>query len=227
MDNIERDYGWSITSASSNALGMSYKGQLQLFFAPSAFSSQSVVSSPSTNGNKPISLVYIADGAERRPEALTTDKRFFLQLIRAQLQCLDQSETSVKDLLSFVSNGWSTAIQVHECLRRLEMENIVNISILSDERLGVELAMLLPKVQTKVNIFFEISASITAAEKGSSGLQVRTGTEVRGKVVYGEQYKEQKMGDFILSRIGKSLIGWDDAVRDLKARLVATGRKGS
>lgn len=225
-DRIKQTYGWSITSATSHGVELDYKGQLQLFFDPLAFNIQQSNDTPSEN--RPISLVYIADAAEHKSQQLTTDKRFFLQLIRAHLQCLVQSQTSVKDLLDLVSSGWETTCRIHQTLRRLEMENMVQISILSDERLGVEVALLLPKVQTKVRIFFEICASVgQEGEDSSTGPRVQTSLEVRGKVMYGEQYKEQKMGDFVLSRIGKSLDGWEIAVRDLKARLVATGRKGT
>lgn len=105
------------------------------------------------------------------------------------------------------------------------MEYPLDVYILSDERLGIELSMLLPKVETKVRIAFEVCALIATAGDGEA-FAVQTGVKVTGKVVYGEKYKEGKMGEYILSLMGgEGLQGADGAVRELKARLVATGRK--
>jgi len=221
---LESSTGWCLTSASSSTVTMTYREQLRLFFDTSAFA-QMVPRSPRKRDNKPISLTYIADADEHHPSPLTTEKRFFLQLMRVQLQCLVQRETKTKDLLAFVSKGWDAACNVSETLRRLAMENMVETSILSDERLGVKAVLLLPKVQTKVHLSFEISASTGSAD-GDEVLRLKTSVDVSGKVVYGEQYKEGKMGDFLKARVGASMQGAEGAVRDLKARLIATGRKG-
>ena len=240
VTQLERQTGWTIASASSSSLTMVYRNQVQLFFDTAAFqpldgkpNSPRKASPKKRRENQPISLTYIADAHEHRSEPLTTEKRFFLQLMRAQLQCIVQHQTSVKHLLSFVSHGWDTATSVHETLRRLALEHVVDISILSDERLGVEVSILLPKVETKVRLAFELGASIAAVpvdgeEEEQQAFKIKNTINVVGKVVYGEQYKEAKMGDFILSRIGNGgIVGWEEAVGDLKARLVATGRKAT
>jgi len=219
---LESSTGWSLISASSSTVTMTYRSQLRLFFDTAAFAQDSA-RSPGKRDNKPISLTYIADADEHRPSPLTTEKRFFLQLMRVQLQCLVQRETKIKDLLAFVSKGWDSASDVSETLRRLAIENMVETSILSDERLGVKTVLLLPKVQTKVHLSFEIAASTGSEDKG---LRLKTAVDVAGKVVYGEQYKEGKMGEFLKARVGEGMQGAEGAVRDLKARLVATGRKG-
>lgn len=227
VSQLESETGWSVASAASTTLTMVYHNQIQLFFDTAAFSPCRSVSSPRKRENRPISLTYVADSHEYRPGPLTTEKRFFLQLMRAQLQCLVQHQTSIKDLLSFVSDGWNATTKIHETLRRLQMENIMDVSILSDERLGIRLSMLLPKVETKVRLHFELRASIGFSNGNDQAFAVQTDLKVAGKVVYGEHYKEQKMGDFVMNRVGGGLEGWEDAVRDLKARLVATGRKGT
>lgn len=230
---LERESGWSIVTASSSSLTMTYRTQLELFFDTSAFVSSTAAKqspqkrSPKKKQNRPISLTYIADTNAHRPETLSTEKRFFLQLMRAQLQCLDQHRTSIKDLLNFVSSGWTTATTVSETIRKLSIENMVDVSILSDERLGIDVALLLPKVETKVGVLFELAATTGAGTEVEQILSVDTSVKVAGRVVYGEQYKQQKMGEFVMTRIGQGLTGWEDAVRDLKTRLVATGRKGT
>ena len=213
---------------------MTYRAQLRLYFEPSAFicptTTNKAQRSPRKPHNAPISLTYIADADEHHPAPLTTEKRFFLQIMRAHLQCLTQRQTPIKDLLDFVSGGWNAASAVSEALRRLNLENTVDVDILADERLGVQVGLLLPKVQTKVVLSFEVSAHVDGegSEDGgqSDDVRLRTGVDVQGKVVYGEQYKEGKMGEFVRARIGGDLKGAQEAVRDLKARLVATGRKG-
>ena len=211
---------------------MTYHNQLRLFFdtagfLPSSTNAATVTTprkrSPKKRDNRPISLSYVADADEHHPQPLSTEKRFFLQLMRAQLQCLVQHQTSTKDLLTFVSKGWDTTCALSETIRRLHLEYPIDVSILSDERLGIDISMLLPKVQTKVLLSFEVGASIAEGP----GPLLQTCTDVKGKVVYGEQYKEGKMGEFIKARIGGEMSGWEDAVRDLRARLVATGRKGT
>lgn len=209
---------------------MVYQNQLQLFFDTASFLPNGGGCDPGNSlaerDNRPISLIYIADSLEHHPQPLTTDKRFFLQLIRAQLHCLPQHSTLVRDLLNFVSDGWNTATRVHESLRRLQMEHVLDVSILSDERLGIQVSVLLPKVETKVHLRFELAACTTPTVSGP-GFRVQTDTQVVGKVVYGEQYKEQKMSDSIMKRIGGKVEGWEEAVRDLKMKLEATGRKGT
>ncbi|GAB7353697.1 hypothetical protein MBLNU459_g4101t1 [Dothideomycetes sp. NU459] len=223
VERIEQQAGWTITSASAATLTMTYCNSLQLFFDTSTFASpSSSQSTPIKKENAPISLTYIA--ASTSP--LTTDKRFFLQLMRAQLQCLDQAKTSVKHLLRFVSSGWDVTVRVAEAIRKLSIDFPVETQILSDERLGIDVSMLLPKVETRVLIAFEIAAAVEIGGKDGS-FRVGTGVGVKGSVVYGEQYNERNMGEFIGKRIaGHNFGGWDEAVRELRLRLVATGRKG-
>ncbi|KAF2153275.1 Spc7-domain-containing protein [Myriangium duriaei CBS 260.36] len=221
---LEKSTKWSVAAATGSSLTMTYRSALQLYFNPSAFlpgtsTTATLSRSPSKQAatNAPISLTYIADN-----EPLTTEKRFFLQLLRAQLHMIDQSSTSARSLLAFVSGGWDTAEAVAETVRKVQLEHPVDVKILSDENLGVEVSMLLAEVQTKVSLAFEVQACV--AEDGPE-MKLETCTATSGRVIYGEQYKEGKMGEFLGQRVGKAMEGAETAVRELRTRLEKTGRK--
>lgn len=198
---------------------MTYRSSLQLFFDTAAFksngSSKSAIAKE-MRGNSPISLTYVA---QKSP--LTTSNRFFLQFMRAQLHCLCQSQTTAKDLLNFVSSGWDMAQQIAETVHQLQLESVVDVSILSDERLGITVNVLLPKVKTKVSMRFELAAAVGTEE----GLRMSTTVNLDARVIYGEKYNERKMHEFLTSRVGTGVKGWESAVRELKGRLVTRGRK--
>lgn len=211
-----------MTAASGTNITMTYRNTLQLYFNTSSFKlhSSSTAASPT---NSPISLTYIAGSAQ--PSALTTEKRFFLQLMRAQLQCLDQNTITTKSLLDFVSKGWTTASLVAEQTRRLNLEHLVNVSILSDERLAIDVSVFLPKVETKVKVGLQLTAQLSNPE--DDVLEIKEEIDVKASVVYGEAYNEKNMSDFVGKRVrGQGFEGWDDVVRELRTRLIATGRKG-
>lgn len=229
VSNLESQTGWTITSASSSTLTMVYRSSLSLFFDTAAFLLPNV-SAAAKKENQPISLTYVAtspSSTNGASGALPTETRFFLQLMRAHLQCLEQKTTKVKDLLKFVSGGWDIASNISEAVRRLRIEYPVDVAILSDEKLGVKVQVLLPRVQSKVAVGFEISAAIVGAgEEGGRAFEVGTNVEIKGNVVYGEGYNEKNMEGFLGRRCGCFGEGWEDAVRELRVKLVATGRKG-
>jgi kinetochore protein Spc7/SPC105 len=198
---------------------MTHVNDLELYFHPSAFG---------TGGNTPnasISLTYVGDAATPHPRPLTTSKRFFLQLIRAHLHCLPQSQTRVAELLALVKNAWAVALAVAEGVRWLEHNFITDEFILSDERMAISANMLLPSLQTKVKCTFEISVAI-----GADGVEANV--EPMAELVYGEKYKVDKMRDFLGDFCGTKVKAhgdmavWADGVLDLAQRLKATGRKG-
>lgn len=219
VNALETTHGWSITSASSTSITMTHLSDLELYFQPQCFAT----TTPTPNGS--ISLAYIGDAAQSHPRPLTTSKRFFLQLIRAQLHCLPQSQTPIPQVLALVKNGWATALAVAEGVRWLEHSYITEEHILSDERMGVRADMLLPALQTKVRVHFEIDVKL-----GNEGVDTQVG--VKAEVVYGEKYGEEKMGAFLRDFCGgvvKSegeMVVWADGMRDLGGRLKRTGRKG-
>lgn len=218
---LENAHGWSITSASSSSITMTHLSDLELYFQPQCFATNSPT--PTPNGS--ISLAYIGDSAQPHPRPLTTSKRFFLQLIRAQLHCIPQSSTSIAEVLALVKNGWATALAVAEGVKWLTHHFVTDELILSDERMGVTADMLLPTLQTKVRVAFEIGVALAEGK-------VETEVGIKAEVVYGEKYGEEKMGAFLRDFCGQAvkeerdMTVWADGMVDLKMRLRKTGRKG-
>lgn len=198
---------------------MTHLNDLELYFQPSAFATGS------NTPNQSISLAYVGDSATPHARPLTTSKRFFLQLIRAHLHCIPQSQTRIADLLSVVKVGWATALAVADGVCWLGHNYITDEFILSDERMGISANMLLPTLQTKVKVTFDIGVSLNA-----EGAQ--TDVTTKAEVVYGEKYGEEKMSAFLRDFCGTevpnkdSMTVWADAMLDLGARLKKTGRKG-
>jgi kinetochore protein Spc7/SPC105 len=219
VNALEQTHSWSITSASSSSITMTHLNDLELYFLPSAFMTGG--STP----NESISLAYVGDSATPHPRPLTTSKRFFLQLIRAHLHCIPQSQTRISDLLSLVKNGWAAALAVAEGVRWLEHNHITEEFILSDERMGISTNMLLPALQTKIKVTFDIGVSL-----GADGVHTDVGT--KAEIVYGEKYGEEKMGAFLRDFCGSEvrkiddMAVWADGMLDLATRLRKTGRKG-
>ena len=217
VDALENAYGWTITSASDSALTLVYRGVLQLFLTPSAFCKNGA---PKSSENSPISLSYIADTHEYHPVPLTTEKRFFLQIMRARLQCLQQCQTQIKDVLAFVKAGWEQACVVAKETKQLNLTYVTEPCIRSDDVLAIASMVLLRDMKTKVNVIFEVHV-------GEDKLDVQMDTTSHAKVIYGESLNEAKMGEFLKQRIGgcKGAAGWASAVRELEVKLVARGKK--
>lgn len=195
---------------------MTYKGEIQLFFHPQAFAQGQELP------NAPIRLTYIADvqpAYKKKP--LTTTLRFFLQLLQATLQGLPQCTTKLCDLLHLVSQGWDTATAVAETERRLSIEALTESRIVGDERLAIEATVLLPNVKTKVRATFEVTAIVGA------DLTVRTHVQPKVLVVYGEQYNEKNMAEFLKGTIGSGFENWNSAVKGMREKLIARGVKGA
>ena len=202
---------------------MTHNRALQLFFTPSSFKSNELAANPE---NSPISLTYIADAHEFHPQPLTTEKRFFLQIMRAQLQCLQQSQTKIRDLLAFVSSSWEIASSIAEQARVLGVSYITEPTITSDEVMAIRSFILLNAMRTKVEIDFEVKV-----RSGDGVASLSVGVKSHAKVCYGEGLKEKAMGEFLDSKIagkGKGAKGkgtWVKAVRELEERLLARGKK--
>ena len=188
---------------------MAYRSDLQLFFHPGAFydSSHCVISRP----NAPISLTY------RSGKPIDTTLRFFLQLLRASLQALPQCSTRAQDMLCLVGNGWDTATATAEAGRRLKLVGLTDARIVSDERLIISTLILLPAVRTKVRVDY----AITAAVANDESMKLGTKLNLDVKVVYGQQYDEKKMAEFLGKRLGDGLGQWALACQELKDKLIA------
>jgi len=228
VDTFEKAHGWTIIAASGTDLTMTYHRTLQLFFDAASFlpNSQPIPTAQLKTECSPISLTYIADNNEHTHQPLTTEKRFFLQIMRAQLQCMPQNQTKVKDLLNFISKSWQIAEAVAEESRVLNLCQITTPTILSDDVLAIKSVLLLPGLKTKVETSFEVST-----QSSVSGIQAAVKPSAR--VVYGENYNEEKMGEFLATKVGGHVTGkedeergsWGLKVRELGQRLIARGKK--
>lgn len=222
VDGLEKAHGWTITSITGASLTMTYKRTIQLFFAPSSFYSASP-RQPSkskaalTAENSLISLTYIADAAKYHSIPLTTEKRFFLQIMRAQLQCLAQAQTRIKDLLSMISSNWEKCTTIADEVCSLNRHYITEPTIQSDEAMSVKVTILLRDMKTKVDLAF-------CVEVVPREMDLNVAVKVRAKVIYGETLKEGKMVEFLEERIAEEG-DWAKAVRELEGRLVKRGRK--
>jgi len=85
----------------------------------------------------------------------------------------------------------------------------------------------LPVVGTKMLVDFEVLATV-------ENMEMLVKVLPRARVVYGEKYKEDRMTEFLRGRVERSVAesgsegaaSWADAVKDLRNRLIAQGRKG-
>ena len=219
---LEDTYGWCVVSTMDSTVTMTYKRTIQLFFTPSSFRRSDENERSAQVGNAPISLTYTADAHVCHPQPLTTEKRFFLQIMRAQLQCLQQSQTSVKDLLTFVSSNWETASKIAEEARMLSVGYITEPTIISDEAMAIRSVILLHAMRTKVEVILEVRV-----RSGEGVATLGVGLKSAAKVCYGEGLKEKKMAEFLESKIKgiKEKGTWVRAVGELEDRLRARGKK--
>lgn len=206
---------------------MTYKRALQLYFTPGAFNSGPPQAVSDGSQNASISLTYIAEGHGYHLQPLSTEQRFFLQSMRAQLQFLQQSQVTVKGLLIYISTSWDTACQVAKESEILGVQYMAEPIILSDETMSIQSHVLLRAMKTKVNVAFEISI---CSGDGVADMEVAVKPSV--KVVYGEGLNAKKMGEFLGQKLDARKKGvhnesgqWAKAVGELEQRLVARGLK--
>jgi kinetochore protein Spc7/SPC105 len=235
VEAIEKETGWSLITAEEAtdepnefgvALTMMYKDVLRLFFYPAAYQAtsgcrRSGQRSRSNSGpTAPISLTFSPkktdDGATGSD--LSTEERFFLQLIQSQLHSfsmMPRGSLTAKTLLKTVATGWDMAGKVSEEIRMLNMTGIATVSILSDETLGAKL-MLMIDGNSRVDLDFALAVSPEA--DGS----VRSTTSVNAIAVYGSikdiltRPKSKKVRHALDKEVESKDIGtgaWINAVR--------------
>ena len=198
---------------------MAYLDDVELTFKPTAFCTGE------DTPNDPISLRYIGGSSYANARPLATTKRFFLQGMQAYVQCLSQSQTSIAELLAFIKKTWTAALSVVEGVEWLTQNHVTQESILSDEHLTIQSAMMLPSLQTKVCVTFDVSVNLAMGD-------VEARVSVKAEVVYGESYKADRMSDFLKQLVGDRLcvqsemMAWADAVAELAQKLEKRGRKG-
>ncbi|KAI1137171.1 Spc7-domain-containing protein [Hypoxylon sp. FL0543] len=220
VEAIEKEHGWAITGTVGTALSMTYRKEVELVFDVSSFKGLKPT-------NSTIDLWYIAANRERDPKPITPEKEFFLQCIRDHVQGLVQSQTRIKDLLGVVSAGWKKANHVAENVRLLDSTFRVNVAKTSDTSIAVRAPLLLPTTKTKVEIALGLHGRSTP-----DGIEVTIVPQAR--VVYGEQFKVDKIVEYLTTRIGarvvtkeenSSIESWSDVIVELHEKLIAKGRK--
>lgn len=227
VDALTAESGWAVVGASGSTLTLHFEKQLSLSFNTTAFAPQAASSAPTG-----LSLAYIGAGAG---ETEPTTNRFFIQFLRAHLHALPAASTSHSQLLKLVASVWRTARAVERQIAFLKLRvGPTEPRIVGDERLGVESEVLLPGVSSKVCVGFEIVAGVVQqGEDEDRSLGVQAQVEVHARVVYGEGYRQDRMGEFVKKRISGVLAcgleeeegAWADAVVELKKGLVRRGAK--
>ncbi|OTA92507.1 hypothetical protein M434DRAFT_396385 [Hypoxylon sp. CO27-5] len=220
VEAIEKEHGWAITGTVETSLSMTYRKEIELVFDVRSFKGLKPT-------NSTIDLWYIAANRELDPKPITPEKEFFLQCIRDHIRGLVQAQTKVKDLLGLVSAGWKKANHVAENVRLLNCTFRVNVTKTSDSSIAVRAPLLLPTTKTKVEITLGLHGKSTP-----DGVEVTIVPQAR--VVYGEQFKVDKIVEFLTARIGtrvvtkeenSSIESWSDVIVELHEKLIAKGRK--
>lgn len=209
VDSLASSTGWTIASAADAGLEMHYRNALSLFLRPGSF--QPASADPST--------IRLALASDSEPN---TQERFFLQLLRARLHMLDQASTPISEVLNLVSSGWDVAMRLRSSVSDMTLSYITDVAITGDESLAVSANILLREMRTKVQVKLELKV-------GGVGTQFSTSVRTAAHVVYGEELKEGRMGDFLASKLGdaeeQGFGRWSEAVRELETRLIARGKK--
>jgi len=202
---------------------MVYRSQLELSFDIAAFASKKHENNRTIVENVPIRLSWIDDTHDpmARSLLLATPKRFYLQLMQAHLQSIQQQQTTAKDLLTFISSTWSEASSLCSEIAHLDTAAITHCEILNDQRLAVRTMLLVPTASARVNLTFEVGAVV-------SGMKVAVKLTTKAASVYGQHYRDERLRDFLKTRIGENMAGgagnWVGAVRELRQKLIAQGR---
>ena len=204
MDRMGLASGWLIASAQAESLIFHYRQTLSLQLRPAAFQ-------PASADATAVRLSLIND------DEPSTQERFFLQLLSARLQALDQASTPVSDVLRLVSNGWNMAMRLRNSVSDLALSHITDVEITSDESLAVSANILLRDLRSKVKVGLEIKVD-------GQGLEFLSSVRASAKVIYGQELQEGNVGKWLSGKIdnGKEqeFGKWGEAVRDLETRLV-------
>ncbi|KAI5864704.1 Spc7-domain-containing protein [Durotheca rogersii] len=227
VDEIEKKYGWTITGTVGTSPSMTYKREIELVFDVAAFKS--------LKPNSRIDLRYIAANREANPEPGTPEKEFFVQCIRDHVQGLAQAETKISDLLGTVSASWQKARYVSENIRLVNCTFPTTVVKTSDSSVAVRSTLFLRPLKTKVEIVLGLHGGCGGGPQESRGVEVTITPEAR--VVYGEQFKADKIVEFLAAEIGTRVVAdgervgsgkvddWSNAVVKLYEKLLASGKK--
>ncbi|KAI1392821.1 Spc7-domain-containing protein [Hypoxylon trugodes] len=218
VDALEREHGWAITGTVGTSLSMTYKKEIELVFDAAAFKGLKPT-------NSRIDLWYIAANRELDPKPSTPEKEFFIQCIRDHVRSLVQAQTKLKDLLHMVSAAWEKANRTALNVRMIDTTYRNNTTKTSDSSITIRTIVLLKPLKTRVDIEIALHGQSTP-----TGVEVTIAPQAR--IVYGEQFKEDKITEYLTSRIGTRVVTkeeqnvfWVDALVELEERLIARGQK--
>ncbi|KAJ5103256.1 hypothetical protein N7532_003785 [Penicillium argentinense] len=138
VQRIESQTGWSITSASSlpesstdPMLVMSYRGQLQIRFHPSAFATKT--SNGVDKENQPLELSLI------KGKSISPIASLVLQSMQQHLSTIKQSKIAPRKLLRFVSAAWDRTAGLENEARMLEFCGVTRLTLSEPENSSLSL----------------------------------------------------------------------------------------
>ncbi|KAI8626676.1 Spc7-domain-containing protein [Xylariaceae sp. FL1651] len=219
VDELERQYGWAITGLIDNTISMTYQREIELVFNISSFGRSA--------SSSQIDLWYIAANRDRDPQPASPEKEFFVQCIRDHVRGMAQAQSKIHDMLSVVSGAWKKANHVAANVRLLNCTFPTNVTRTSDSSIAVRSTLLLAPLETKVEISLALHAQNTRND-------VQVSIVPQARVVYGEHFKVDNVAEYLVTRIGTSVVtkeeqsdveSWSDVVVELHERLLARGRK--
>jgi kinetochore protein Spc7/SPC105 len=193
---------------------MTYKREIELVLDITSFQPQ--------QPNSRIDLWYIADSREVNPAPKTAEKEFLLQCIRDHIRSISQSRTKLSHILNIVRAAWDKSNWISREVKRINVTFPTKVTKISDSSIAVTSSLLLAPLETRVEVAFNLRGS-----SGPEGVDVIVSTDA--SVVYGEQFNVGKVGEFLATRIGKSVGDegeqWSDVVVELYDKLIARGKK--
>ncbi|QLI69881.1 Kinetochore protein spc7 [Metarhizium brunneum] len=214
VDALEEEHGWAVTGLSGTSLSMAYKREIEVVFDVASFQPH--------QKNSRIDLWYIGDNKDGHLQSKTAEKEFFLQCIRDHIRALPQSRTKILDLLSIVRNAWDKARFVTLQLHAVNITFPTSVTKTSDSSVAVTSSLLLTPLRTRVETTLHLQG-----HSATKGVNVEISTQV--KVVYGEHFNVNKVGEFLANKIGDKLgdkgEDWSDVLIELRQRLIARGKK--
>ncbi|KAJ5709344.1 hypothetical protein N7493_010678 [Penicillium malachiteum] len=159
VHSIEHQTGWSITSATQSAeetsgpnLTMSYRGQLQIKFYPSAFATKN--SNNIENANLPLELTFA------KSKVMSPIASLVLQSMQNHLATIQQFKIAPKKLLRFISTAWDRTLGLENEARMLEFCGVTRLT-LSDPKAKLSL-------RARCTLLGSSTASSTSSSKGAA-----------------------------------------------------------
>ncbi|KAI1426787.1 hypothetical protein F5Y12DRAFT_741213 [Xylaria sp. FL1777] len=220
VDELERRHGWAITRLSGTTISMTYKREIELEFDVLSFRG-------AASSNSRIDLQYIVANGDRDSLPPSPEKEFFAQCIRDHVRGMTRAQTGIHTMLRTVSDVWEKANHVEANVRLLNCTFPTNVTRTSDSSMAIRSMLLLTPLETKVEIILVLRGQHTP-----KGLHISITPQAR--VVYGENFKIDKVAEYLATRIGTSVIteaeqgeteSWSDIIVELHERLLARGRK--